>query len=188
MRSARDSANSWRQERNYDQLPDLRAQIFADYLKPMILLSINTGLRKGELLGLAWNNINFDLATLTVAGEIAKSGKTRYIPLNEEAIHVLKAWRKQTNGTLLIFPNKDGKQFNEIKKSWATILKIAEIEDFRWHDLRHHFASKLAMAGVDLNTIRELLGHADIKMTLRYAHLAPEHKADAVARLMNNYR
>lgn len=182
-RAARDTANKWRRMRGYEEFPDLRKQTFTDYIKPMILISLNTGLRKGELLSLTWNNINFELATLSVAGETAKSGRTRHIPLNDEALFALQAWHKQSHHQTLVFPNKDGKQFGEIKKSWASILKLAEIQNFRWHDLRHHFASRLAMAAVDLNTVRELLGHSDIKMTLRYAHLAPEHKAEAVARL-----
>ena len=67
-----------------------------------------------------------------------------------------------------------------VKKSWDGVLKAAEVSSFRWHDLRHTFASKLAMKGVPLNTIRDLLGHADLKMTLRYAHLTPDTKAAAV--------
>jgi site-specific recombinase XerD len=70
-----------------------------------------------------------------------------------------------------------------VDKSWQAVLKAAKIERFRWHDLRHHFASRLVQRGVDLNTVRELLGHADISMTLRYSHLAPEQKAAAVAKL-----
>ena len=96
------------------------------------------------------------------------------------AYAALKNWRKQTEGDV-VFPGKKNEQFNNTKRSWQSLLKLAKIEPFRRHDMRHHFASKLViMAGVDLNTVRKLLGHSDLKMTLRYAHLAPEHKAAAV--------
>lgn len=94
-------------------------------------------------------------------------------------------WRKQSNNTDLVFTNKNGERFDTIKNAWATILKKAKITNFRWHDLRHHFASRLVMSDVDLNTVRELLGHGDMTMTLRYAHIAPEHKANAVEKLVN---
>jgi integrase len=81
-------------------------------------------------------------------------------------------------------PSYKDTSFYSIKKAWSGALRKANIENFRWHDLRHHLASRLVMASVDLNTVRELLGHADIQMTLRYAHLAAEHKAEAVARLV----
>jgi integrase len=71
-----------------------------------------------------------------------------------------------------------------LKTAWGKVAKAATLKGFTFHDLRHTFASKLVQAGVDLNTVRELLGHSDIKMTLRYAHLAPEHKAAAVAKLV----
>jgi integrase len=81
----------------------------------------------------------------------------------------------------LVFPSpKTGKKMDNCKSAWAALLKNAEIKSFRWHDMRHDFASQLVMSGVDLNTVRELLGHADLKMTLRYAHLAPENKMQAV--------
>jgi integrase len=187
IRTARDQANNWRSTRGYDLLPNLRTKYFADYIKPMVLISINTGVRQGELFGLQWENIDFSSKTLTIEGKLAKSGKTRHIPLNEEAYDVLYKWHKTTvNRNGLVFQNKEGEKFNNVKKAWANLLKAAEINNFRWHDMRHHFASRLVMAGVDLNTVRELLGHSDIKMTLRYAHLAPKHKAEAVAKLVRS--
>ncbi len=184
IRAEREKANKWRQERGYDLFPKIKQQQFADYLRPMTLLSINTGLRQGELFSLKWENVSLERAMLTIEGTYAKSGKTRHMPLNSEAIQVLKTWHEQASDSELVFPNKHGKKFDTIKKSWAGLLKTAKIKNFRWHDLRHHFASRLVMAGVDLNTVRELLGHSDMVMTLRYAHLAPEHKANAVEKLV----
>jgi hypothetical protein len=165
---------------------ELKQRTFADHLKPAVLISLNTGLRQGELLKLKWENVNFQQALITVIGSTSKTGKTRHIPLNGEALFVLRAWKSQRGNKSFsgyVFPSIDGAPMREIGKSWEGLLKRVGIASFRWHDLRHTFASKLVMAGENLNTVRELLGHADYKMTLRYAHLAPEHKAAAVAKL-----
>lgn len=184
IKQERQNANQWREARNYDLYPDLMRMTFADYLQPMVLLAMNTGMRRGELFDLTWRDINFGARILTVNGTVAKSGKTRHIPLNKEAYDILEKWYQQRGENHLVFFGKNGERFNHIKKSWGNLLADAGIQHFRFHDLRHHFASKLVMAGVDLNTVRELLGHADIQMTLRYAHLAPEHKARAVEKLI----
>jgi len=78
---------------------------------------------------------------------------------------------------------KPGTHRTDVPKSWEEFLLKAGISDFTWHDLRHTFASRLVMSGVDLYTVSKLLGHADIKMTQRYSHLSPGHLADAVNRL-----
>ena len=180
-RAERDSANHWRRERGYVQLPSLRTVMFTDHVKPLILLSINTGCRRGELFDLTWSNVDLDRRILTVTGATAKSKRTRHIPLNREATLVLQGWRAQAEeADGLVFLNEAGERFDRVNFSWRRLLKDADIAAFRWHDMRHHFASRLVMGGVDLNTVRELLGHSDYAMTLRYAHLAPEHKLKAV--------
>jgi len=182
-RQARDRGNAWRADRERDLKPEIGA--YGDHLTPMVLVSINTGLRRGELYGLHWDDVDLERGNLTVRGSGAKSGNTRHVPLNVEAVDVLKTWNAQTGAESgLIFTGKTGDRFGHTKRSWAAVLKDAGITGFRWHDLRHHFASRLVMVGIDLNTVRELLGHSDLSMTLRYAHLAPEHKAAAVARLV----
>ena len=149
----------------------------------MVVLSLNTGLRRGEVFSLTWHCVNFQTKTLTVEGVTAKSGQTRHIPLNAEALNVLRQWRNQTKAEGLVFPGKHGNRLDNVRKSWAGLLKNASITGFRWHDLRHDFASKLVMAGVPLNTVRDLLGHADLATTLRYAHFAPDYRAQAVGML-----
>ncbi|MFG8858134.1 tyrosine-type recombinase/integrase [Pseudomonas aeruginosa] len=181
IQAERDSANKWREERHKELLPDLKKVTFPDHLKPLVLLSLNTGMRRGEVFNLTWADIDLKNKLITVEGDTSKSGQTRHIPMNKETVATIEGWRKQhPRNSGYVFPGKDGKRLDNVKKSWDGLLKLARIESFRWHDLRHTFASKLVMAGVPLNTVRELLGHSDLAMTLRYAHLAPDSKAAAV--------
>ncbi|WJM98799.1 site-specific integrase [Pseudomonas defluvii] len=176
----RKSANEWRAERGKALYPDLEKIAFTDHLKPMVILSLNTGMRRGEVFNLEWQHVNFTTKVITVAGDTAKSSQTRHIPMNSEVVSTLTGWREQTEGDGYVFASAAGGRMEDVKSAWLALLAEACIADFRWHDMRHDFASRLVMAGVPLNTVRDLLGHSDIKMTLRYAHLAPESKAAAV--------
>jgi site-specific recombinase XerD len=99
-------------------------------------------------------------------------------------LDVLKRWRGEGERKGLVFANTDGSRIQSVKTAWLALLKAAGIKDFRWHDLRHTFASKLVQRGVDLAVVRELLGHGDFALTVRYAHLEPKQSAQAVAMLM----
>lgn len=174
-------SNAWRRERGYNEWPEDNQS----NLTPIVKVALNTGLRKGEIFGLLWTDVDLARGQLTVRGAGAKSGQTRYVPLNQEAVAVISAWRRLSAESEHVFPGREaGEPLDDVKKAWLPVVKAAKLANFTFHDLRHTFASKLVMAGVDLNTVRELLGHADLKMTLRYAHLAPEHKAAAVAKLV----
>lgn len=158
---------------------------YADYLEPLITLSLKTGIRRGAMLQLEWRDIDFNAKTVLVRGEICKTGKSRRIPLSPLAFETLKAWREQQpQGNRYIFPSPRGDwPRSSCDEAWRTLLKKAGITNFHWHDLRHDFASKLVMSGIDLNTVRELLGHGSLTMTLRYAHLAPSKLSAAVETL-----
>lgn len=179
-RAERETANKWRRDRGKQELASLLEVRFTDHLKPMVLVSLNTGMRRGELFDLKWPAVNFQTKTITVAGATTKTSDTRHIPMNKESVSVLEEWKKQSGKSQYVFPSQSGGRLEDVKSAWLGLLERAGIEAFRWHDMRHDFASRLVMAGVPLNTVRDLLGHADIKMTLRYAHLAPGTKAAAV--------
>jgi len=173
----------WRNTRHLSP-PHQLSDPFTDHLKPITLIALNTGMRRGELFKLSWPDINLTGRLFTVQGDVSKSGQTRHIPMNDEAFSTITTWRNQTTNDDLVFPSPvTGQKLDNINSSWKKLIADSGIAKFRFHDLRHHFASHLVMRGVDLNTVRELLGHRDIKTTLRYAHLAPEHKAAAVALL-----
>jgi integrase len=155
-----------------------RLPYFGDHLTPAVLLTMNTGVRRGELLKLRWASVDFNRRLLTVEGRNAKSRRTRHVPLNDEATNVLRNWRDQSADKGRVFGFATG-----FKTAWAKLLNRAGITRFRWHDLRHHFASRLVQRGVPLNTVRDLLGHSTVQMSLRYAHLAPDQRREAVAKL-----
>ncbi|WP_236191341.1 site-specific integrase [Pseudomonas pharyngis] len=179
-RAERESANKWRADRGKELMPSLLQVPFTDHLKPMVLVSLNTGMRRGELFDLKWSAVNFQTKTITAAGATTKTSDTRHIPMNKETVHVLEDWKKVVGKSRYVFPSQEGGRLEDVKSAWLKLLERANIDGFRWHDMRHDFASRLVMVGVPLNTVRDLLGHADIKMTLRYAHLAPGTKAAAV--------
>lgn len=184
LRDARDRANDHRRTRRYVLLPSLREAEFVDALRPAVLVSIMTGLRKSELFNLQWSDVDFMNRVVWVRDEHAKSGKARYVPMNDPLYDVLVTWKPLANSNSeYVFAGESGEPIQCMKKSYAVVLKAARVENFRWHDMRHTFASWLVQSGVDLNIVRELLGHASLATTMRYAHLAPNNKLRAVAAL-----
>jgi integrase len=184
LREARDRFIEWRKARHLPA-PSRRTEEFCDHMRPLVLVALNTGLRRGELFSLRVTDIDLNTKILTVRAAAAKSGDSRRVPLNSEAEGVLRSWLKQTKaaGDAFVFPGVDGARLTNVNKAWATVAKLARLRDFRFHDCRHSFASRLVQKGVELNVVRELMGHADLSMTLRYAHLKPENLSAAVAKL-----
>jgi integrase len=185
LRKDRERFNAWRIARHKAPLP-LRTQEYVDHLRPIVLLALNTGLRRGELLALMWKDVNMKTKWITVAGQTSKNNQTRRVPLNAEAAAILEGWNRQSKGSLTgsyVFAGSKGKRMTAITTAWRSLRRMARLRNFHFHDLRHHFASRLVQSGVDLNSVRELLGHSDIKMVLRYAHLAPEGLAKAVEKI-----
>jgi len=151
---------------------------------PLIRFAIHTGLRQEEQFSLRWEHV--DLANATVRVPRTKSGKARAVPLNDIAKETLRSLPRHLRCPW-VFPNQEGTNHlnahNFVNRIFNPALQEAEIENFRWHDLRHTFASRLAMAGESIQTIAELLGHHSLQMAQRYAHLSPSYLRQAVQRL-----
>lgn len=150
---------------------------------PELDIALNTGMRRSEqYLRIDWTCV--DLLRCDLYIPKTKNGASRHIPLNPEAVTAFRDLYARTKGQGPIFAAKRGGERLLGPRHWfEDALAEAKVKKFTWHDLRHTFASRLVMAGVDLRTAAELMGHKRIQMTMRYAHLAPAHKLAAVQKL-----
>ena len=166
-----------------DELPHLRSAIGEEQWL-LVAFALNTGLRQGEQFGLRWDCVDSTTKLITIPR--SKSGETRRVPMNEATEGILARLRANSRGPF-VFASETGTTAldakNYMNRVFRPALRSAGIQNFRWHDLRHTFASRLVMAGVDIRTVQELMGHKTIEMTLRYAHLSPEHQLSAVQKL-----
>ena len=144
-----------------------------DKLYLLVLLAITTGARKGELLGLRWTDVDFDRQTAFV--ETTKNGQPKVLPLTDSVVIELSKFKDQEPALIFNSEIKTDKPFC-FNKQWKKALLSADIENFRFHDLRHTCASYLAQNGASLLEIADVLGHKQIQMTKRYAHLCVSHK------------
>jgi integrase len=149
----------------------------------LVLLAITTGARRGELLGLEWKDIDFDRRLAHI--KTTKNGEPKVLPLTENVMVELNKFKEQESSLVFNSKVKPDKPF-EFRKQWVKVLNEAEIEGFRFHDLRHTCASYLAQSGASLLEIADVLGHRQISMTQRYSHLCVDHKQKLINSVLGN--
>ncbi|MEE4277914.1 MAG: site-specific integrase [Halieaceae bacterium] len=162
----------------------------APYLGPLIVLALNTGMRRGELLGLEWSRVDSNNAMIHLEAMHTKAGRRRGVPLNrqaQDALLVLKRYRAtHCPSSRWVICRADGERIYSVATGFRNACARAGITDFRFHDLRHTCAAWLVQSGVPLTQVRDVLGHSTVTMTERYAHLAPDNIRTAVAALDGN--
>jgi integrase len=167
-----------------DEESRLRAVILKNYPEhlPEFEIALQTGMRPSEQYGLVWSRVDLTRKLLTIPK--TKNGRTRHLPLNSVAMGAFKVLRQRSlDPAGPVFVNIEGEPLRGYKHWFDPAVAEAGVREFTWYCLRHTFASRLVMSGVDLRTVAELLGHKTIQMTMRYAHLAPAHQLAAVERL-----
>jgi integrase len=153
----------------------------APYVQDVIRFALNTGLRIGEVFSLRWSQVDLEKRILSVFAP--KTEKVREIPINAECLKVLQAWRLGMKNEFVFYNPETGKPFVDLKAGLAIACHKAGILGVSWHTLRHTFASRLVDRGVDIVTVKELLGHSSITVTMRYTHTNLENKRAAVEKL-----
>lgn len=167
----------------YEEEEAIRAKIreLCPEREPEFDLALHTGMRRGEQYRLRWQDADLRRGIITI--QRSKHGGSRHIPINSTARASLTKLREQCDGIGYICPGFEGPRNRDRRRWFEEVVSEAQVRNFRWHDLRHTFCSRLAMDGVPLCTIQALAGHKRIETTLRYAHLAEGHLRDAIERL-----
>lgn len=147
-------------------------------LRALVQVALDSGLRRGELLGLKWENL--DLRNRMIRVEHSKNGERRDVPMTDRVLEIFQATPRRLD-TPYVYAGTEGRPQRDVKKAWGTAIRRSGVENFTFHDLRHTFASYLVMGGVDIRTVQTLLGHKSITMTMRYAHLSPAHLREAIS-------
>lgn len=147
-------------------------------LRELIIFALNTGCRRGEIFNLKWEHVDLKHGFIRIAD--SKNGESRDIPINSTLAGMFRGILRRLDSPYVFVNPETGTCYQDVKHSFATACRKAGIMDFKFHDLRHTFASQLVMGGADLTTVSRLLGHKSLAMTLRYSHLAPDHLKKAV--------
>ena len=147
-------------------------------LRAVVTVAVNSGMRRGEILNLTWDSVDLRNGYLLVTQ--SKNGDRREVPMNAAVREVLEGIVRRLDSTY-VFCDKKGRMYKGGRNAFERACKRAGIYNFHFHDLRHTAASFMAMGGVDLMSIKQILGHKTIQMTLRYSHLSPGHLRNAVA-------
>jgi len=150
-------------------------------LRPVVIVALNTGMRKSEILDLKWKDVNFRHRFIYV--ERSKNYRSRKIPMNSAVYEELRKLR--LNRSKYVFTQKkSSKRLRCVASAFTIACRKVGFEGLRFHDLRHTFATNLVINGIDLVTVKEILGHSDISMTVRYSHPSDRRKMEAVERLV----
>jgi integrase len=147
------------------------------HLKPIIITALNTGMRRGEILSLKWEQVDFKKGAIILQGK--GNDEKRHIPINEALAETLHEIVRMLDAPY-VFADSQGKPYKHIREAFASACRRSGIENFRFQDLRHTFACHLVKAGIEIATVSKLLGHKSMAMTLRYSSLAPDHMKAAV--------
>jgi integrase len=150
----------------------------APHLKPILIMALDTAMRRGEILNLRWEDVDFERRAIQV--KKTKNDQPREVPMTDRLHVTLWDWKKKRLDKGYVFANTNGSSITTVRTAFAVALRKAGIKDFRFHDLRHTAASQMYMAGLDIKLIKEIGGWKTLAMVDRYSHLTTDHKRAAM--------